>query len=229
MKISDFPLIDGKFVRRINRFVATAVINRDGQMSEVQVHVANTGRMQELLIPGTRVRMAYNPSPKRKTDYTLLLVLHQSNWVCIHSTMANQLAWDYFKTQKGITQLRREVCYKNSRFDLGFEKDGKPYFFEVKSVNLVEGETALFPDAPTERGSKHLKELIQAMKKGYGTGVLFIVQRKDANYFKPHTMRDPRFSVLLKEAYDSGVIIKAFRCNVSETEMIIDKEIPVIL
>ena len=154
MELSSFPIVEGEFISRPNRFIARVMIDTDGAPREITAHVANTGRM--------RVQMAFNPSPKRKTDFTLLTVWYKSTWVCIHSTMANALAFEYMEKAPDICQLKREVTYGKSRFDLAFERNGHPCLYEVKSANLVVGAAAMFPDAPTERGCKHLEELMHA-------------------------------------------------------------------
>lgn len=227
MELSKFPVIEGKFISRPNRFIAQVMVEENGAEREIKAHVANTGRMRELLTPGARVRMAFNPSPNRKTDFTLLTVWYQTTWVCIHSTMANALACEYMKGEPDVTNLRREVTYGKSRFDLAFNHKEKACLYEVKSANLVVGSTAMFPDAPTERGCKHLKELLQAQQEGYEAGVLFVVQREDAEFFTPNTSTDPLFSELLKKCYEKGVTIRALRCAVRENNIKIETEIPV--
>lgn len=229
MKLSKFPIVEGKFIERPNRFIARVIIDEKGAEREIKAHVANTGRMRELLIPGVRVQMAFNPSPNRKTDFTLLTVWYQTTWVCIHATMANALAYEYMKEQPNVSNLRREVTYGKSRFDLAFDRGEHACLYEVKSANLVVGSTAMFPDAPTERGCKHLEELIQAQQEGYEAGVLFIVQREDAKFFTPNISTDPLFSGLLKKCHEKGVIIRALRCVIRENDITIDTEIPVRL
>ena len=164
MELSSFPIVEGEFISMPNRFIARVMIDTDSAPREITAHVANTGRMRELLVPGARVQMAFNPSPKRKTDFTLLTVWYKSTWVCIHSTMANALAFEFMEKVPDVCQLKREVTYGKSRFDLAFEREGRPCLYEVKSANLVVGAAAMFPDAPTERGCKHLEELMHIQK-----------------------------------------------------------------
>ncbi|MEG0376952.1 MAG: DNA/RNA nuclease SfsA, partial [Eubacterium sp.] len=209
------------------RFIARVMIAEGGIEREIMAHVANTGRMSELLVPGAPVKMAYHKAPHRKTDYTLLTVRFEGSWVCIHSTMANKLAFDYMEKQPGVEALKREVTYGNSRFDLAFEKEGYTCFYEVKSANLVIGGTAMFPDAPTERGRKHLEELMKAYESGHKAGVLFVVQREDAQFFMPNKSTDPLFAALLKQCSDKGIDIRALRCFVDGNTIAIDSEIPV--
>lgn len=227
MELSRFPIVEGDFISRPNRFIARVMIETDGVKREIKAHVANTGRMRELLVPGARVQMAFNPSPARKTDFTLLTVRYHHTWVCIHSTMANALAFEYMDKAPGVSHLKREVTYGNSRFDLAFEHNGHPCLYEVKSANLVVGAAAMFPDAPTERGCKHLEELIRAHKEGYEAGVLFVVQREDAEFFTPNSTTDPLFAGLLKKGSEEGLVVRALKCAIQGNTITIDSEIPV--
>ncbi len=227
--LSEYPLVEGQFVARPNRFIAEVSVEINGLKENVKAHVPNTGRMQELLVPGAAVRMAYAPSSKRKTDYTLLSVRYKGIWVCVYAVMANALAYTYLQSFPNIKDLKREVRYKNSRFDLAFSQDGEKCLYEVKSANLVVDGCAMFPDAPTERGAKHLEELMEALDDHYRTGVFFVIQREDAVFFMPNKKTDPRFAALLKRCQIKGVEIRALRCRVDETEIIIEEEIPVIL
>lgn len=223
MRLSPHPLVTGHFISRPNRFIAEMELA--GQT--VLAHVPNTGRMQELLVPGAPIKMAYNPSPKRKTDYTLLAVSYHGIWVVIHATIANALGYEFYEKLPGVEDLRREVTYGNSRFDLGFKRAGRLGFCEVKSINLVVDQVALFPDAPTVRGTKHLNELIQAAAAGYDAEVLFVVQREDALALMPNVATDPAFAAALMAAADAGVVIRAARCLVGDEEITLDTEIPV--
>lgn len=223
MKLSKFPLVNGTFISRPNRFIAHVMIEKEEKIA----HVPNTGRMGELLVPGVSVVLAYNPSPNRKTDYTLLLVKNKGCWVSVHSVFANKIAYAYLKEQEGVTELRQEVTYGNSRFDLACRVHGKKALFEVKSVNLVIDEVAMFPDAPTERGSKHLGELIEAQKEGYKTGVIFVIQRKDAKSFRPNKKMDPKFAGLLGQCHSLGIEIRALSCDIDGVNIEIVKELPI--
>ncbi len=211
---------------RPNRFIATVKV---GDQEVVTAHVPNTGRMKELLVPGAPVLLAYQPSPKRKTDYTLLLIKYQGVWVGIHSTMANAIGAAYMASLPGVENLRREVSYGNSRFDLAFDYRGVPALYEVKSANLVVNHTAMFPDAPTVRGSKHLKELMKAQEEGYHGGILFVVQRNDAQAFTPNADTDPEFAQNLRRCAKAGLDIRALRCTMEGDEITIENEIPVHL
>lgn len=225
MNLSDDPVLTGTFLERPNRFIARIQLS-DRQI--VEAHVPNTGRMRELLVPGAIVKCAFHPSPKRKTAYTLLAVFFNGVWVCVYAAMANALAETYVKKCPGVTQVKREVKWGNSRFDLGLVYHGRSALYEVKSVNLVTGRTAMFPDAPTVRGSKHLTELIAAQKQGYHVGVLFIVMREDADSLIPNSATDPVFTDYLHQCIDRGADVKALRCIIKNDEIKIDSEIPVL-
>ena len=223
MKLSKFPLVSGIFLSRPNRFIAKVMIDQEEKVA----HVPNTGRMGELLVPGVRAVLAWNPAPHRKTDYTLILVENMGCWVGVHSVLANQVAYEYFNAQSDVSELKQEVTYGKSRFDLACFRGAQPYFYEVKSVNQLAGDTAVFPDAPTERGSKHLAELIKAQKEGYGVGVVFIIQRNDATSFRANTDMDPKFSSLLDQCHNLGIEIRALSCDIDGVNIKIIGELPV--
>ncbi|WKY47240.1 DNA/RNA nuclease SfsA [Eubacteriaceae bacterium ES3] len=223
MKLSNQPLVEGVFISRLNRFLAEVLI--DGQNNEV--HVPNTGRMRELLLPGAGIILSYNPSVKRKTDYTLLAVSYRGIWVSVDSGLANSLAEDYLQERTDITDVRREVVYKNSRFDFFCQKNEKPCYYEVKSVNLVVDGIAKFPDAPTKRGSKHLLELMDANKNGFLAGVLFFVMRSDAKAFSPNVETDSEFSRLLGQCHSLGLELRSLSCDIDGINIKILEELPI--
>lgn len=221
--------VEGKFIRRINRFIAEVKINRQVKL----VHVPNTGRMKELLVKDAVVQLKYHPAPHKKTEYSLISVEKDGIFVCVDSRVANQLFFDYLDTGQvddfnNIKDLKREVKFGNSRFDIGFIQNNHHVLIEVKSVNLVKGHKAMFPDAPTSRGNKHIRELIKAKEQGIKAGVAFIIQRPDATIFLPHWEMDPDFSKSLVEANSKGVLIKAFTCEVDKDNIEINKEIPIL-
>lgn len=230
MKLFENNKVEGKFLKRINRFVAEVEIQ--GEVH--QVHVPNTGRMKELLIRGARVLLKYHPAPHKKTSYTLMLVEKDGILVCIDSRIANQLFFDHLSNGESeeflhIQDLKREVKYGNSRFDMAFLEGNQQVLIEVKSVNLVRDSIAMFPDAPTIRGNKHVQELIIAQSKGIKTGIVFIVQRSDATSFLPHWDKDLNFSQSLLEAHSQGVLVKAFSCQIDEESIKINNKIPIDL
>jgi sugar fermentation stimulation protein A len=217
------------FLSRPNRFLARCRL--DGE--EIICHVKNTGRLRELLVPGREVLVQFRPEEGRKTRWTLLFVRLGETLVSIDSQLPNQIAADGIRTgeirlpgYENPDLLRREQRFGDSRFDLLLEKDGRRAFVEVKGVTLVRDGCAQFPDAPTERGIRHLRELAAAKAAGYDAFVLFIVQREDAERFSPNPDR-PEFVRALREAGQAGVGIYAYRCRVRPEEVKAGQELPV--
>lgn len=230
MRLFENNKVEGKFLKRVNRFIAEVEIH--GKVH--QVHVPNTGRMKELLVKGARVLLKYHPAPHKKTSYSLISVEKNGVLVCIDSRIANQLFFDYLSNGESedflhIRDLKREVRYGNSRFDIAFLEDDQQVLIEIKSVNLVKDSIAMFPDAPTTRGNKHVQELMVAQGRGIKTGVIFIIQRPDATRFLPYWNMDPNFSQSLLKAYSQGVLVKAFDCQVDEESIKISHEMPIDL
>jgi sugar fermentation stimulation protein A len=229
------PLIQAVFIERENRFCAR--VKLDGKI--IPVHVPNSGRLKELLTEGNRVFItpAGDSNPKRKTGYTLILAAHKTeeNLVCVHSVNANDLFEEainggIIKELNGYTVAAREKTIGKSRMDFILKDPaGKDVYTEIKSVSLAQGDKALFPDAPTERGSKHLKELIRLKQEGLESAVVFIIQRQDVKSFSPYDQQDPIFGSLLREACKTGVRILAYRCIVNQFEIKVDAKVPVIL
>ena len=223
-------MVEARFLRRINRF--TAFVELNGQ--EEMVHVKNTGRCRELLLEGARVFLEEADKEGRKTKYSLIAVYKEDTLVNMDSQAPNQMAAEAIAGGK-ITEigevdfLKREVKYENSRFDIFYQKGDKKGFIEVKGVTLEEEGVAKFPDAPTERGAKHLRELIKAKKEGYEASVLFVIQMKGVKEFRPNGIRDEKFTVALKEAAEAGVEILAYDCCVQVGKVYIDKKVPVNL
>lgn len=199
-------------------------------------HVPNSGRLREILIPGNPVLLSPAANPERKTRYTFKAVKHEGIWISIDSTAVNDVIEDSLKKGKlsqfgAIKELRREAVYKGSRFDFRIlEENGRECFLEVKSVTLVKDRIAMFPDAPTQRGRKHLMELIDAVKNGHRAMVVFCIQRPDADAFRPYDENDPAFGKALREAKNNGVEVYAYKCNVKDDgELVIYKGIDIRL
>lgn len=223
-------IVRGKFQKRINRFIAEVFI--DGEI--VSVHVKNTGRLRELLLPNAEVLLERSNNPNRKTKYSLIAVKKQNLWVNIDSQAPNTVAYNALKEGKIIefsnfTTFKREVSFGHSRFDLYVENEGEKGFIEIKGVTLEKDGLAMFPDAPTTRGTKHVLELMEAIKEGYTGTVLFIVQMEGCHTFTPNTEMDPAFSRALKQAQEKGVQILAYDTVVTENELTIGKSIAVTL
>lgn len=217
----------GAFVARPNRFIARVKIGG----STVSAHMPNTGRLRELLLPGTPVLVSEHPGSSRKTRYTLRLVWQKDHWVCIDSASANDVAAEALSRGRipelaGYASFRREVTAGNSRFDFLLTGE-RPCWVEVKGVTLVRDGWAAFPDAPTERGRRHIAELVERRRAGEDAAVLFIVQNPSARIFRPHHETDPEFARLVRTAARNGVRILAYRLSVDETEMAVEQSIPV--
>ncbi len=227
MKLGD-TIVDGVFLERPNRYLAQVEINGE----EVLAHVPDPGRLPGLMIPKRKVRLIHKPSETRKTQYTLALVRHQNLWVSVYPVFANTLVKDGLTKNKikclgEFDSFSAEVKQGASRFDFCLIKDGKETYVEVKSVSLVEKTVGKFPDAPTERGRKHVEELIQLKQKGVGAVVLFVSQRSDTRSISPNNEIDPKFGEALRRAQDAGVGLFGINCRVTASSISLNKEIPV--
>ena len=223
-------MVEARFLRRVNRFTAFVELNGREEM----VHVKNTGRCKELLIEGARVFLEEADKEERKTKYSLIAVYKGDMLVNMDSQAPNQMAAEALAEGKieeigEVDFLKREVNYENSRFDLFYQKGEKKGFIEVKGVTLEENGIAKFPDAPTERGAKHLRELIKAKEEGYEAAALFVIQMKGVQEFRPNEERDKNFTAALKEAAKAGVKILAYDCRVQVGKVYIDQKVPVNL
>lgn len=226
MKYSN--IVKGSFVTRPNRFIAQVNIN--GQ--EETVHVKNTGRCKELLVPGATVYLQYFPNSIRKTAYDLIAVEKGSLLINMDSQAPNKVVSEWLKTNEPfgpITYMKAEYTHGDSRFDFYLEMHNRKLFLEVKGVTLENEGIVRFPDAPTERGVKHLKGLIQALQEGYEAAVIFVIQFTGGKYFEPNWDTHPEFGKTLKEAQAAGVKVIAHECLVEPNKLILTKEIPIHL
>ena len=218
----------GTFISRPNRFIAHVQI--DGK---VQIcHVKNTGRCKELLIPGCRVILEKASFTSRKTAYDLIAVYKSGKLINIDSQAPNKIFREWVEDGnflEPITFIKPEYTYKNSRFDFYIESGSRKVFVEVKGVTLEENGIVLFPDAPTDRGIKHLKELMDAAENGYEAYIYFIIQMKNCTYFTPNCATHPEFADTLSIAHRKGVNIRAVCCDISEDSITIYKSVDVIL
>ena len=215
------------FLKRPNRFTADVVL--EGRTE--RVHVKNTGRCRELLTEGARVFLEKAKNPERKTKYSLIAVYKGDTLINMDSQAPNRAAEEALGNgvlrELGTPEyIKREKTFGNSRFDLYYERGEKKGFLEVKGVTLEEDGTALFPDAPTERGTKHLKELIRAKQEGFEASVLFVVQMKGVRSFRPNKERDSTFAEALGEAEKNGVNILVYDCLVRPDTLLIENRIP---
>ena len=220
-------MVQGKFLVRPNRFIAHVKIDGQAQIC----HVKNTGRCRELLVPGVTVWCQKSSNPARKTGYDLICVQKGSRLINMDSQAPNAAAKEWL-LQGGLGQienLRPETFHGDSRFDFSFTKDGKPCLLEVKGVTLENDSVCVFPDAPTERGAKHLRHLAQAVGKGFDCYVLFVIQMTDVTFLHPNDATDPNFGTALREAAAAGVTVLAMDCLVTTQSMMIQNPVPVVL
>jgi sugar fermentation stimulation protein A len=221
----------GTFIERINRFIAKVVIDNKEEL----VHVRNTGRCKEILLPGTRVFLEKSFSPHRKTAYSLISAYKEDALINIDSQIPNKVVYDALLTDKiqeirKIDLLKREVTFEKSRFDLYFESHWCTRgFIEVKGVTLEENGVAKFPDAPTERGRKHILEMIKAVEQGYQGFLFFLIQLKGCHTFTPNDLMDPAFGQALRLAYEGGVNILCYDSHVGENSIHIGDKVPILL
>ena len=220
-------IVPGVFLARPNRFIAHIEI--DGQVEIC--HVKNTGRCRELLPVGAKVWCEKSDNPDRKTQYDLISVEKGSRIINMDSQAPNAAAKEWLE-QGGlgnIANLKPESRHGDSRFDFSFTKDGKPCFLEVKGVTLENDGVCAFPDAPTTRGAKHLRELTSLVKEGYGAYVLFVIQMADVQYLHPNDVTDLGFGAALREAAAAGVTVLAMDCQVTEDTLVIRQPVEVLL
>ena len=219
-------VVPGRFLRRPNRFIAQ-VETAEGVQT---VHVKNTGRCRELLVPGAAVYLEYSGSPKRKTAYDLIAVEKGGLLVNMDAQAPNRVFAEWLEPQlpEGAV-LHREYRYGDSRLDFCVESARGLYLIEVKGVTLEENGAARFPDAPTERGVKHIRELQRAAESGLGAALFFVVQMEGMRSVEPNDETHPAFGAALREAADHGVRVCAWDCAVTPDSLALRREVPVRL
>lgn len=206
----------GTFLERPNRFIAICEIDEKKEIC----HVKNTGRCRELLIKGTTVFLEKSPNPNRKTQYDLVSVQKNDRLINMDSQIPNYVVTESInKLFNNIKLVKQEYKYGNSRFDIYVETETEKIFVEVKGVTLENDGVVRFPDAPTERGIKHLKELQKAVKEGYRACVVFLIQMDNVKHFEPNYETHQEFAKELKKAYENGVEIYAFDSVVTPYEI----------
>lgn len=218
-------MVSGRFLARPNRFIAHVEIGGNKEI----VHVKNTGRCRELLTVGAEVWCRFDPNPARKTHYDLITVRKSDRLINMDSQAPNAAAKEWLRSGGlgDIQNLKAESFHGDSRFDFSFTKDGKTCYLEVKGVTLENDGVCAFPDAPTERGVKHLRGLAALAQQGYGAYVLFVIQMPDVKYLHPNDATDPAFGAALRDAAAAGVQILAMDCAVTENTM--DIRLPVLV
>lgn len=221
-------IIEGKFLSRPNRFIAHVDINGSVEVC----HVKNTGRCKELFVPGTTVFLQKSSNPNRKTKFDLIAVIKNGILINVDSQIPNAVAAQWIENGglfPDVTYLKREKTYGNSRFDLYVETPGRKAFIEIKGVTLENEGLARFPDAPTERGVKHIQELCRCQKDGYEAYILFVIQMNGIRSFSPNWDTHPAFGEALLAAEKAGVQILAYDCDVTKDSIRIRSAVPVLL
>lgn len=218
------PLIEGQFLNRYKRFFSDVEIIENGKHKKVVAHVANTGSLRGICDTSTPCRLAYHNNPERKLKYSLEQIQLDTSWVGVNTRIANDLVAEAFEIKllkhwHHLVDMQREFkLSKETRLDFRFiDAKNRLHYVEVKSVSMAVGKTAQFPDAPTTRGQKHLKELIELVKAGHSAEIFFVVQRTDAREFSPAEQIDAKYAELLLLAKRSGVHISAHTVELSET------------
>lgn len=223
-------IIIGEFISRPNRFQSYVILNNQ----EIMVAVPNTGRCKEILIPGTIVILREGTNPSRKTKYDLIAAYKGTKLINIDSQAPNKVVEEALILRKiekltKYTNISREKTFGKSRFDFKLSDDnGNEYYLEIKGVTLEENGHCMFPDAPTERGTRHLLELIDVKKSGIGAGVLFLVQMDNVSSFSPNYKMDKAFGEALNLAKNNGVDIFVYKCEVFEDSITLIDEIMIV-
>lgn len=219
-------ILPAVFLSRPNRFIAHVLVEGE----EVVCHVKNTGRCRELLRPEARVWLEKGTNPKRKTAYDLVTVEKGRRLVNMDAQAPNKIFGEWaLRLEAGIRSVRPEVAFGDSRLDFLLETEQGRHYVEVKGVTLEEGGHVFFPDAPTERGVRHLHTLMRAVEQGHRATVFFVVQMADVLDFSPNDSTDPAFGQALRQAAAAGIQVLAFTCQVTPEEVTMDRQIPVIL
>ncbi len=232
------PLIQGIFLKRPNRFLAEVKLDLSNNI--VQAHVPDPGRLKELLIKEAPVILREALNKSRKTQYSLIGVKKDKYWVNIDSHSSNKLFLEQFYKIENIKKfkvIKQEFSFGKSRFDFLMKtntnnnNNSNQVLVEIKSVTLEKDGIAFFPDAPTVRGTKHVNELVDALKKGYQGYIIFLIKMENVNSFAPNYSMDPKFTSSLKRANRKGVNIIALKCSfdpIIKKELNIICEVPVI-
>lgn len=225
-------IYEATFINRPNRFNAKVLFENE----EIIVHVPNTGRCREILKEGTKVYLREELNPTRKTKFDLIAAVKDNILINIDSQIPNKVVNEALinKKIKGLEKyvnIEKEKTFGKSRFDfkLSTEDNSEMYYLEIKGVTLEKDGKSKFPDAPTERGAKHLLELIEAKKEGYGAGVLFLIQIENVFSFEPNIETDPEFTSALKLAKENNVDIMAYNCKVEKESIEIKNIVEIIL
>jgi sugar fermentation stimulation protein A len=226
--IFEKPLVHGRLIKRYKRFLADITLD-NGEI--ITAHCTNTGAMKTCLEDNAEVYLTPVDDPKRKTKFTWEMIKINNDWIGINTGNPNKLAFDAVKNGeieklKGYTEVKREVKFGDSRFDVMAKNESETCFIEVKNVTLKDGNYARFPDAVTTRGKKHLETLIKVKEQGMRAVMLYVIQRSDVNVFAPATEIDPEYSKALKKAFNKGVEIIPIQAKVTSEKITLVKELP---
>ena len=223
-------IVRGTFVRRENRFIGICLVHGKSE----RVHIRNTGRCAELFVPGASVFLQYAPSPQKKTAYTLIALYKGERLINLDSLAPNKLVLEYLAQGKllpgmaaAAEELHGEVSYGASRLDGAFTIAGQRAYLEIKGVTLERDGAAYFPDAPTERGIRHIYELCKARKEGFLAYLIFVIQMQGVSFFAPNYATHPAFAQALQEAQSAGVAILAYDCQVQPECLALGAPVPV--
>ena len=224
----DSPLTHGRLIQRYKRFLADVKLD-DGE--KTTAHCTNSGSMKSCLEEDAEVYMTPVDDPNRKTKYTWEMIKINGSWVGINTNVPNRLAYEAIKNGEikklaSYDKVKREVTFEDSRFDIYAENSNERLFVEVKNVTLKQGTYALFPDAVTKRGKKHLESLIRVREQGIRAAMLYVIQRTDVEIFAPAWNIDPEYAKTLAKAYDKGVEIIPVQAKVTPEEIYISAELP---
>ncbi len=224
-------LIPGKFIKRYKRFFADVTLDETNEI--IVAHTANTGTMKTCMGENWPVLVSFHDSPTRKLKYSWEMIHNNKTWIGINTSLTNSLAIEAIKSGRipelsGYKDLKPEAKIGQSRIDILLSNSpDEQCYVEVKNVTLVENDSALFPDAVTERGQKHLLELMELKSQGIRAVLLFIVQREDCNHFSMNNPIDPVYIKLLKEAMSKGVEVLIYQCQLSPTEIVVNKKLEI--
>lgn len=223
-------IVPGTFIRRENRFIGICLIHGKSE----RVHIRNTGRCAELFVPGASVFLQYAPSPQKKTAYTLIALYKENRLINLDSLAPNKLVLEYLEQGNllpgmaaAAEDLRGEVRYGTSRLDGAFTVAGQKAYLEIKGVTLERDGAAYFPDAPTERGIRHIFELCKARREGALAYLVFVIQMRGVSFFAPNYATHPAFAQALQEAQRAGVAILAYDCRVQPECLELGASVPV--
>lgn len=222
------PLIHGRLIKRYKRYLADIILDSG---ETITAHCTNSGTMKSCLEDNAEVYLTPVDDPKRKTKFTWEMIKINDDWVGINTGNPNKLAFEAIKNNeieklKGYTEVKREVKFEDSRFDVMAKNESETCFIEVKNCTLKEGNYVLFPDAVTSRGKKHLETLIKVKEQGMRAVMLYIIQRTDVDKFAPAKEIDPTYAESLKKAYEKGVEIIPIQAKVTPEKIELVKELP---